>query len=80
MTAGRVRNRVPQLLKEAKADQMALVREAGVAISTAYRLADPEEDVRGVQFATIEKLCEFFSKRLRRKITPEDLFPLEESG
>lgn len=81
MTTGTaVRNRVPDLLEEAGAGPMDLVREAGLAQGTAYRLADREAEVEAITFDVLARLAKFFSDRVGRRITTSDIFPIEVEG
>ena len=54
----RIRIRVPELLEERGWTPMELVRRAGLAMGTAYRLANGE--AKGVTFDVLEKLCATF--------------------
>lgn len=70
---GRVQNRVPDLMKEAGVGIMDLVRNAGLAVSTAYRLGDQNHQIKGIRYSTVKMLCKYFSEQLGREITPDDL-------
>jgi len=81
MTQGtRVINRVPDLLVEAGAGPMDLVRKAGLAQGTAYRLADRKQEVEAVTFDVLGRLAKFFSERLGREVSTSDIFPLAGEG
>jgi DNA-binding Xre family transcriptional regulator len=78
MATGRdIKNRVPELLQECGAGPMDLVRQVGLAQGTAYKLADSNGDMKAITFETAAALCEFFSRRLGRKVGPGDLFSYE---
>lgn len=76
-TGTAVRNRVPDLLDEVGAGPMDLVREAGLAQGTAYRLADPESEVEAITFDVLARLAKFFSDRAERPISTSEIFPVE---
>ena len=73
MAPGRALNRVPDLMEEAEVDAMDLVRGANLSINTAYRLANRNKNIKGVQYETVQLLCDFFTKKLGRSVTPDDL-------
>lgn len=65
-----IRSRVSKLMKEAGVTSMDLVR-AGMAQGTAYGLA--KDHIRMIHIDTLEKLCDFFTTRLGRLVTPNDI-------
>lgn len=58
------------LLDEAGVNSMDLVR-SGIAPATAYNLV--HNRTAGITFDVLEKVCDFFTKRLGRPITPGDV-------
>lgn len=67
---GRIAVSISKLFEESKTNPMDLTRY-GLAQATAYRLARGEGD--GIQFDTLAMICDFFSEKLGREITPNDV-------
>ena len=59
---GRIIIRVPRLLKERNAKPFDLVRQAGIAPGTAYKLSDEKScsELSGITFDVLVRLCTFF--------------------
>lgn len=60
--AGTIRIKVPRLLKERGIIPFDLVRQAGIAPGTAYKLADEKQcaEMSGITFDVLIRLCTFF--------------------
>jgi len=67
---GKITLNVTALLLEANATPMDLIR-FGLAYATAYRIARGEGD--GIQFETLALLCDFFTEKLQRVVTPGEI-------
>lgn len=67
---GRIALSLTKLFEESNTNPMDLTRY-GLAQATAYRLARGEGD--GIQFDTLAMICDFFSEKLGRDITPNDI-------
>jgi hypothetical protein len=68
---GKMQLHVSKLLDEAGAKPMDLIR-AGLSIGTAYRLARDDQG-KGMEERTKIILIEFFTERLGRAITQDDI-------
>ena len=68
--------KVTELLAEAKASPIDLMRGANLSQGTAYRLA--HNDAQAITFEVLDSLCFYFSERLSRDVDISDI--LERAG
>lgn len=67
---GKVVIDISSLLQESGATPLDLARY-GIAPSTAYKIAHGK--AQGIYLDVLEKICDFFTDRLGRRITPGDI-------